>query len=257
MRLHALISAAALSAGLFSAVGSAQITGKVMLVGDPPEPAEIKAMAAVPQCAALHKDPVYEDSVLVSDKNELQNVIVFIKPADGQKLSGPQLTKPAVLDQKGCMYSPHVLAVQIGQPVIIRNSDGFLHNIHTLSIDNTAFNVAQVAAGDMPIKPFTVAEEFPIKCDVHPWMNARCRVFDNPYFSTTDKDGNFSIDTAGLADGTYTIQAWHEKYKDSAPQQVQVKGGKIDKPLEFKYDAKAAKAQAKPAKGQVSVASRH
>jgi plastocyanin len=223
-------------------VSQAQIAGRVTLVGDPPEMPQIKAMQQVAQCATLHKDPVYEDSIVASDKNELANVIVFIKPAEGQKLSGPKLDKPVVLDQKGCMYSPHVIAVEVGQPVVVRNSDGFLHNVHALSIDNPSFNFAQVTNGDKTIQPFTTVETFQIKCDVHPWMKAIVRVFDNPYFAVTNEQGSYTIDTKGLPDGTYTVQAWQEIYHDSQPQQVEVKGGKATKPVDFKFQAKAGKA---------------
>ena len=242
MRFNPRLCAAALSATMCSA-SFGQITGKVMLQGTPPNMPQITAIASVPQCAALHKDPVYEDSVLTGDNGELQNVIVFLKAADGQKLTGPQKVTPAELDQKGCMYAPHVLAVEINQPVIVKNSDGFLHNVHSMSIDNPQFNFAQFN-GAKPIQPFTTVETFQLKCDVHPWMKAIVRVFDNPYFAVTGEDGKFAIDTKGLPDGTYTVQAWHEVYHDSAPQQVEVKGGKASKPVEFTYHAKAAKAEA-------------
>lgn len=241
MRLNRLLPALALSAGLCSA-SFAQITGKVTMQGTPPEMPEVKGIAAIPQCAALHKDPVYDDSVVVGDKGEFANVIVYIKPADGQKLEGPQKTEPAVLDQKGCMYSPHVLAVQTGQPVIVKNSDPFLHNVHSMAIDNPMFNFAQVVAGDKKLSPFTAVETFQIKCDVHPWMKSVVRVFDNPFFAQTGEDGKFTIDTKGLKDGTYTVQAWQEKYHDSEPQQVEVKDGKAAKEITFTYkaDAKAS-----------------
>ena len=234
--------------GALNGLCSAQITGKVTLQGDPPDMPQIKAMQTIAQCAALHKDPVYEDSVVVSDKNELANVIVFIKPAEGQALKGPQVTKPVVIDQKGCMYSPHVLAVEVGQPVSVENSDGFLHNVHALSIDNPSFNFAQVTKGAKSIEPFKTPETFQIKCDVHPWMKAIIRVFDNPYFAVTNESGAYSLDTKGLPDGTYSVQAWQEVYHDSAPQQVEVKGGKASKPVNFVFQAKSGKAEAKPAK---------
>jgi plastocyanin len=241
MRLFTWLSAAALSAGLCTA-SFAQISGKVTLDGNPPDMPEVKGIAAVPQCAALHKDPVYEDTVIAGDKGELANVFVFIKPAEGQKIEGPQKTEPAVIDQKGCMYTPHVLAVEIGEPVLVKNSDPFLHNVHSLAIDNPTFNFAQVTTSEKKIQPFTAVETFHIKCDVHPWMNAVVRVFDNPYFTTTGEDGKYTIDTKGLKDGTYTVQAWHEVYRDSQPEQVEVKGGKATKEVDFKFKAKKAEA---------------
>lgn len=88
MRLGHLL--ALLTLGGSCGLASAQITGRVMFQGDPPEAAEIKEIAKAGQCAELHKDPVFDDSIMVSDKNEVANVIVFIKPAEGQKLSGPK-----------------------------------------------------------------------------------------------------------------------------------------------------------------------
>jgi hypothetical protein len=239
MRFSAWLSAAALSAG-FCTASFAQISGKVMLEGTTPDMPEVKGIASVPQCAALHKDPVYDDTVVAGDKGELANVIVFIKPAEGQKLDGPQKTEAVTLDQKGCMYSPHVLAVETNQPVNVKNSDPFLHNCHSMAIDNPTFNFAQVVTGDKKLPPFTAVETFTIKCDVHPWMKAVVRVFDNPFFAVTNEDGKYTIDTKGLKDGTYTVQAWHELYKDSEPQTVEVKDGKATKQVDFKFKAQKA-----------------
>ena len=73
-------------------------------------------------------------------------------------------------------------------------------------------------------------------------MKAIIRVFDNPYFAVTNEKGDYTIDTKGLADGTYTVQAWQEVYHDSQPQQVEIKGGKATKPVDFKFQAKGGKA---------------
>jgi len=224
-------------------VSFAQISGKVTLDGAPPQMREIKEMAAIPQCDALHKKPVYEDTVVTGANGELANVIVFIKEDKLGELKGPQIDKPAKLDQKGCMYIPHVLAVEVGQPFVLVNSDPLLHSARTITIDNKPFNVAQINVGVKVMEPFIAVETFEIKCDIHPWMTAIVRVFDNPYFATTGKDGKFSIDTNGLKDGTYTVQAWHERYKDSEPQTVEVKDGKATKEVDFTYKA-GAKAQA-------------
>ena len=252
MNIRHLLSAAAFSAAMYSAA-FAQISGKVSLQGTPPEMPEVKGVSAVPQCAAEHKDPVYEDSVIAGDKGELANVIVYIKAAEGQKLEGPQKDQPVVIDQKGCMYTPHVIALQTGQPVVVQNSDPFMHNVHSMALDNPTFNFAQVTVSKKSISPFTAVETFQLKCDVHPWMKAIVRVFDNPFFATSGEDGKYSIDTKGLKDGTYTVQAWHEVYKDSEPQTVEVKDGKASKAIDFTYKA-AAKAEAAPL-NQVHLAS--
>lgn len=233
------ICAATLLTLVICSWSAAQISGKVTLLGAPPESKPIKEIASNPQCAQLHKDPVYEDTVLAGDKGELANVIVFImedKPGD---LKGPRITTPATLRQKGCMYSPHVLAVEIGQPVVVVNSDPCLHSVHGATGANKPFNFVQINAGQNNLDPFTAAETVQIHCDVHPWMKAVVRVFDHPFFAVTGENGTFSIDTKGLKDGVYRLQTWHEVYKDSLPPSIEIKDGKASRQIEFTYKSNA------------------
>src|SRR5689334_22342219 len=109
IRRFAWISALAVSAGVAS-VSLADVTGTAVLDGQAPKPKQIN-MAAVPDCAKQHTDPVYEETIVVGEKNELKNVVVYVK--DGSKLGGKAKTDPVVLDQKGCVYTPHVVAVQV------------------------------------------------------------------------------------------------------------------------------------------------
>ena len=83
-----------------------QISGKVTLVGTPPEMKPITAMAAIPQCAQMHKDPVYEDTVVVGPKGELANVIVFLKEQKPGEFKGPQIDNAGHAHQKKCTYVP-------------------------------------------------------------------------------------------------------------------------------------------------------
>lgn len=227
-------AAAAMVLGMF-AVCHGQIIGKVTLVGTPPKMKPITAMAAMPNCARMHKEPVYEDTVVVGPKGELANVIVFLKEATPGELKGPQIDTSATLDQKGCMFVPHVLAVQTGQPVILVSSDAFLHNARSEAVSNKAFNIPQFTVAANQLRPFTAEETFLVKCDVHPWMRAVVRVFDHPFFAVTAEDGEFKIKLKGLKDGTYTVQAWHEMYKDSEPQSVEIKDEKATTEVKFAF----------------------
>jgi hypothetical protein len=139
------------------------------------------------------------------------------------------------------MYVPHVLAVQIGQPVILVSSDPILHNARSEAVANKSFNIPQFTVAANQLRPFTAEETFLIKCDVHPWMRAVVRVFDHPYFATTGEDGNFTIKLKGLKDGSYTVQAWHEVYKDSDPQTVEIKDEKATGEVNFIFKAPASK----------------
>jgi plastocyanin len=227
----------ALSVGICSAA-LAQITGTVKLEGNPPVMQPIQGIANDPNCAKLHKNPVTEETVVVGNNGELQNVVVSIKPAAGQKVPAAVPGKPAVLDQKGCVYHPHVVAVMVGQEVDVKSSDPFLHNVHGTCTENDVFNFGQMGPATKKLTPFTKPETFKIKCDVHPWMAAWVRVLDNPFFGVTGEDGKYSIDATGLPDGDYTLIFWQERYGENE-QKVTVKKGKATADFSFKSNEKA------------------
>ena len=230
----------------------ADVTGKVTLDGKAPEMKTID-MSGVPTCAQQHADPVTEETIVADDKGDLKNVVVSIKKDEGQDLAGESPKAPATLDQKGCMYNPHVLAMMVGQDLLVKNSDPFLHNIHSLSETNGSFNKGQPNVNDgEKIDPQPKAPEvFRVKCDVHPWMSAWIAVFDHPYFAVTGDDGTFSI--KGIPDGEYTLQAWQEKL-GTQTQKITVKDGKTAGPVNFTFKAEGADAsQAMPAARTVVV----
>jgi plastocyanin len=244
MRKRAWMAAVVICAGVCGAAG-ADVTGKVTLDGKAPKAKEIK-MTAVADCAKQHADPVYEETWVVGEKNELKNVIVYVQKADGVDLSGPAPSEPAVLDQKACMYVPHVLPVMVGQKMQIKNDDPFLHNIHGLGKDNGEFNFPQQNKGDL--KEVTgqankAPERYKVKCDVHPWMGAWIMVLDHPYFATTGDDGTYTI--KGLKDGDYTLVAWHEK-GGATEQKISVKDGKATADFKVKMKSGAAMGPADP-----------
>jgi hypothetical protein len=213
----------------------ADVTGKVTLEGTAPE-MKVIDMSAVKECAALHPDPVTEETVIAGDKGELKNVVVSLKKDEDKDMPGAVPKGPAVLDQKDCMYEPHVLAMMVGQDLLIKNSDPFLHNVDSQAKINDVFNVGMPNKNDgMKVDPQPKAPEiFRVKCDVHPWMSAWIAVFDHPYFAVTGDDGTFDI--KNLPDGTYTLQAWHEKY-GTQEQKITVKAGKAEVNFTFKADA--------------------
>ncbi len=121
---------------------------------------------------------------------------------------------PAVIDQKGCIYDPHVLGVMKDQKVIIKNSDATLHNIHSMAKENDQFNFAMPKVVKEKETSFSKVEEpFYIKCDVHPWMKSWVLVQDHPFFAVTDINGNYKIND--IPPGTYEVIAWQEKFKMS------------------------------------------
>jgi hypothetical protein len=243
----------ALSAGLsvFVPTVRADISGSVKLDGEAPEAAEID-MSAVKECADQHADPVYDQTVVADDKGNLANVIVYVKTDDPSSLGGEVPKDPAVLDQKGCMYEPHVLTMTVGQDLIVKNDDPYLHNIHTLATINPVFNIGQPQdKSGRKTEPMKATETFRVKCDVHPWMSAYIGVFEHPFHAVSGEDGKFDI-KGKLPDGDYTLTAWHEKYGEQ-DQQVTIKDGKPASDIVFTFKPESAMANP-PAVGEVTVA---
>jgi hypothetical protein len=239
MRIRNILLTAAVAA-CFSISAAADLTGKVTFAGKAPEPKQID-MSGVKECADKHPDPVFEETMMVGEKGELANVVVSIKKEDSPDLAGEPSKDPAVLDQKGCMYTPHVVAMCVGQPLVVKNDDEFLHNVHSLAQENPNFNFGQPTKDDgktVDQAPKT-KEYIRVKCDVHPWMSAYIAVFEHPFFAVTGEDGTYTI--KGLPDGEYTVQFWHEKLATTPVEaKVTIKDGKGELNHEFKAEGAMA-----------------
>jgi plastocyanin len=232
--------AAAVAAGVVLMSGAAfagTITGTVTYTGKVPTLKPI-AMDADPNCAKKHTTPQPSDVLVLGDGNTMANILVRVTKGLPAGKTYPAPSTPIVMDQNGCHYDPHVFGIMEGQQLLIKNSDGILHNVHALPKVNKPFNRAMPATVKESTATFDKPEDvFPVKCDVHPWMSAYIAVMTNPFFAVTKKDGKFSI--AGLDPGTYTIEAWHEKL---GTQTATVTVGASDtKTADFKFAAPAAK----------------
>ena len=212
-------AAPAAGAGGGAAKGSASIGGKISFAGTAPAPEKIK-VSADPYCQKEHKDGLERKVVDVKDGG-LKDVFVYVK--SGLTTTYPPPTEAVELDQSGCMYKPHIVALQVGQPLKIKNNDETLHNIHPRPTINGEFNIGQPRKGMESTKTFDKKEVMiPVGCDVHPWMRSYISVLDNPFFAVTDEDGKFEI--KDLPAGEYEIEAVHEKLK-SQTGKITVKDG--------------------------------
>lgn len=189
---------------------AATITGKVTFQGTPPAPRPIN-MSASAACVKANPNPVDAPDVITGANGTLANVVVYVKSGLGRyRYPAPQT--PAVLDQKNCMYTPHVLAVRVDQPFSVANSDPTMHNVHVMARHNRQWSSSQ-PVDSAPLKSTFERPEFaiPVLCNIHPWMRAYVFAFDQPYFAVTGTDGAFTI--KDLPPGTYTIEAWHEPHQ--------------------------------------------
>lgn len=187
---------------------AATVAGVVAFTGDAPRFPPVN-MSAEPDCAQLHGGRVPSDRVVVND-GKLQHTLVWIsKGLEGKRF--PTRTDQVNLDQDGCIYKPHVVAVQMGQPVNITNSDPTTHNVHPLPRENREWNKSQTSGAPAIDYAFPRAErKIAVKCNIHPWMQAYIHVLEHPYFAVTAADGSFEI--GNIPPGTYTLEAVHEQF---------------------------------------------
>lgn len=213
-----------------STVGS--VSGVVKLDGTAPKFKPIN-MSADPYCVRANSKPAFPDQVVVGDGNTLANVVVYVKTgAEGYSFPTPSAS--VTLDQKDCMYTPHVVALMVGQQLSVVNSDDTTHNIHPTPADNREWNKSQPPKAPSITDTFARPEvAIPVKCNVHPWMKSYIAVMANPYYAVTNKDGKFEL--KNLPPGTYTVEAWHEKY--GVVDQTVTIGAKESKTSDFTFKA--------------------
>ena len=219
------------------AVAASTITGTVVFAGKAPALKPL-AMDADPACAKMHGKPVPAEMLVLGGGNTMANVIVWVSKGLPAGKTFPVPKTPVTLDQKGCMYVPHAMGIMVGQAYRILNSDGILHNVHTLPKINKSFNRAMPGTSKEATTTFDKPENiFQIKCDVHPWMSAYIGVFEHPFFAATGTDGKFTL--SGLDAGTYVITAWHERLGTQTAT-VTVSGSDT-KTQDFKFAVPGAK----------------
>jgi hypothetical protein len=216
-----------------NAAGEGKITGTVKLDGVAPHMKGID-MSKDPYCSKAHAtDPGHLETVVVGANGGLANVVLYL---DGY--NGPAVTSTAVpvFDQKNCMYTPHVLAMDVGETFKVTTSDQTTHNIHPLPnpmTGNIPWNQSQPPGAAPVEKSWKAVEKIPVQCNIHPWMHGWFIVVKGPYAITDDK-GNYTINN--VPPGNYTVTAWQETY-DVQSQKVTVAAGQPAK-ADFTYKAK-------------------
>ena len=216
------------AAPAFDPATAGRITGSIALDGEPPAEQPID-MSEEPDCAAGYPDGVTTQKALVSD-GQLANVFIYVKEGLGMEFPAP--SQPVVLDQRNCRYHPHVVGLQVDQPLQIQNSDPVLHNINTQPTVNRGFNISQPQQGMQTSRDFGMAEVMiPVKCDVHGWMNAYVGVLDHPYFAVSAADGSYSI--PNLPPGQYVLEAWHELFGTQTANVTVTEGATLEVGFSF------------------------
>jgi plastocyanin len=220
----AVTTAAVLVAGAAAFVGGPRLAGAQ---GGGTIEAEVKYNGApVVETIKVNKDTqqcgteAKIEKVVVGGNKGLANAVVSVAGAKGQPTA-----KKATIDQHGCKFVPHVVAMTPG-PIDILNSDGILHNIHTYSTANPSINKAQPKFKKTMTEKFEKPEIIKITCDVHSWMLGWVAVMPHPFFGVTDGNGVTRIEN--VPPGKHTVEVWHETLGKQT-KDVEVKAGQTAK----------------------------
>ena len=203
------------------------ISGSVKFKGTAPAPKKVDVSKDKEVCG---KTPKTDESLIVSNGNLVNAVVTITDISKGKKMEVGKFT----LDQQGCDYHPHVLAFPAGSTVTIVNPDGILHNIHSYSKVNAAFNMAQPKFKKTMDVKIEKPEIIEVRCDVHGWMEGWLVATANPYFAVTDNSGTFKL--TDVPPGTYTVEVWHQSLGKTS-QKVTVKA-KEDAKVNFEMAGK-------------------
>ncbi len=195
------------------------VRGTCVFEGEPPE---LKEFGLAPECPE-HAEPVRQEHVLVKD-GRLKDVLVSVKKGLAGWEIPPAAPGEHVLDQVGCVYTPHVSAMRAGQTLKVRNSDPLTHNVNiSAKRNNLSKNVTQGRGGDDHVMEPKRRERIDFKCDIHPWMSAHVFVQEHPFYALTGEDGAFEI--AGLPPGEYELEALHSHYRSQKAKVTVTAGG--------------------------------
>jgi plastocyanin len=206
------------------------IKGVVRVNGDFPSPRRV-SFGSEAACSAAHDGPVYFDTALATG-GKLQNAFVWVK----QGLEGyafPTPTAEVVVDQRGCIYQPHVVGVQVGQPLTFVNSDATTHNVRTVPKKGHGTNFSMPREGMRSTRTYKRPQVMmQTKCDIHPWMSAWIGVIPHPAFAISAADGRFEI--TGVPPGDLVLEVWHEKLGSQTQSVSLVAKGEVS--VEFSFE---------------------
>ena len=149
----------------------------------------------------------------VGEEGGLAGVVVVVEGVQEGK-EWPDLPDGHVLDQKDCVFLPHLQVVPKTADMNIVNSDPVLHNVHAYELMDTSartlFNLGQPPGKEVivrPLRPRLGSNLVRLECDAHDFMQGWIFAADSPYWAITGEDGTFLIED--VPPGEYSITAWH------------------------------------------------
>jgi len=146
----------------------------------------------------------------VSQNRGLKDTIIHLANVEKGKPFSPKM-QTFHIDR--CRANRYVIGARNGENILVENTDPIQHEIATYEVRNIYSD--QTSNRPLPEKSSQVrsvfvregANEFIIKCNLHPFLQTHAYLVQNPYYAVSDSEGNFSI--KNVPPGTYEVIAWH------------------------------------------------
>ncbi len=141
-------------------------------------------------------------------------------------------SKKAVMNQKEMKFVPRVLPVLVGTMVEFPNDDTTWHNVFSKSAAKD-FDLGLYPPGNARSATFDRVGEVRVLCNVHPVMEGFIVVKDHPFFSGTDRRGNYRVNNVPL--GKIRVQVWHPQLGIKETEVSLLRQGEV---LDVSFDLK-------------------
>ena len=214
-----------------------QIIGQVKFTGAPPKLSPIKVNKNEDVCGKTKPS----EAIIVNKDGGVRFAVAYLEAIEkGKKI---ERTKQTDLNQKDCLFGPHVFSMVKGTELATINSDPILHNANMDVEGRQMFNFGQPKQNQVIVKRVRKTGQVDITCDSHTHMRSYGMVFEHPYHAVSDGTGTFKIDN--IPPGKYTLKLWHESWK--------VKGQDDDGRPIYDKPVLLTKEVTVPAKGSVNI----
>ena len=190
------------------------IKGRVSLTGKVPSPRFFPLIASpnLEYCNRISDGKGHRIlfDFTVSESRGLKDTVVKLI---GVPKGKPFLSKIQKMVMNRCHTPKYVIGARNGETLLLENTDPIRHEIVAYEFTGGGVNQRShrpVDANTSQTRDIFVkskTENFLIKCNLHPFLQSRGIIVENPYYAITDEEGNFSI--KDVPPGTYKVVAWH------------------------------------------------
>lgn len=183
------------------------IRGRIVVTQDTREDLMGRNRISTRYLSRSEHPPASAGSVTPERYSLSEKAVIYLEPDPSIRRSVTTTSSSRViLDQRNLMFYPHVLAIQQGTTVVFPNNDEVYHNVFSYS-QPRQFDLGRYPRGQFRTVRFDTPGVVRIFCDIHAHMNAVILVLDNPFFTSPDESGNYSI--PDIPPGRYAVHFWY------------------------------------------------